>query len=137
MSLILLVDAERLVGDYLRAHADIVGLVDDRVYTQVPPNAQKPFIRLQRIGGRTEAWRHLERARIQIEAWADSEVPAWELAATVQAVIKDAEVTTHDLGVVTFVGEALGLRNLPDPETLTPRYLFDALIYIHPYPSGS
>jgi hypothetical protein len=51
--------------------------------------------------------------------------------------MKDAEITTHDLGVVTFVGEALGLRNLPDPETNDPRYLFDSLVYVHPFPSGS
>jgi hypothetical protein len=137
MSLQLLVDAERLVGDYLRAHTDVTALVGDRVYTQNPPNADKPYVRFQRIGGRTEVWRHFERSRITFEAWADSEVDAWEVAATVQAAMKEAEETTHDLGVVTFVGEALGLRNQPDPETNSPRYLFDALVYMHPDPNGS
>lgn len=134
MALRLLVDAERLVRDYLAAQADLSALVQGRVYVGViPPQPTWPLVRLWRVGGAPRWPQWLDPARIQIEAWAD--LAQYEQARTVARTAQAALqlLKGHQtLGTVTGVDQVTGLQNLPDPDSARPRVMFDAVVYIHP-----
>lgn len=129
----LLVDAERLVAGHLRSVPEVVALVGARVYTAIPPEPVFPLVRLTRIGGTPAVPAHLDRARLQIEAWGTSKAQARDLAETVHAALYDMP-GQYPAGMVTAVEDDLGLTWQPDPDTDRDRYLFGVTVYTHPLP---
>ncbi len=133
MLLRLLVDAERLVGDWLRTHPDITAIVGTRVGTEL--TAVRPCVKYQRLGGIPQRAMWLDRARIQVEAYASNRGGARDLAARCQAALHDMPSATHALGVVSGVEDDMGLTWSPDPDLQdAPRFLFAVLVYLHPLP---
>lgn len=131
----LMVDAEALVVAFLAGQADVAALVGSRISTELPPAPTFPLVRLERIGGLTGTPAHLDRARIQVEAWGATKGEAHTVAATVRAALFEELPGTHPLGVVTGAEEDLGLTWSPDPESDQPRYVFGVAAFIHPAPT--
>lgn len=128
----MLPDAERLVADYLRGHADVAALVTTRVSTELPPQPVYPLVTLSRIGGVPAIPNYLDNPRIEIYCWATGRQAARTLAATVQAAMFQI-VGVRPLGTVTgAVEDGLGPRWDPDTRTNVPRYTLLFELYIHP-----
>ena len=132
MPLRLMVDAERLVGDWLRSHPDITAIVGSRVSTELQA---RPCVKLQRLGGVPARAQHLDRARTQVETYASNRGGARDLAARCQAALHAMPDTSHPLGVVTAVVDEMGLTWSPDPDLQdAPRFVFAVLVFLHPNP---
>jgi len=136
MSVQLLPDVEAIVVAYLAAHADVMALCDDRVYTEVPEGPTYPFITVFRVGGQPRPQpRWIDQAHLQIDAWGDDEAYSREdtrdLCETAVAALHELNGVT-DLGVITAVEDVLGPRSLPDPETSFPRFEAEVLVTAHP-----
>lgn len=134
MTLRLLPDAEQLVTDWLRAHTDIDAIVGDRIFTALPKNPTYPCVVIRRLGGVPVIATHLDRARIQIDAWGRTKYEARTAAAAVQAALHEMPAGSHSVGVVTGVEDELGLTWSEDPTSERPRYTFGVLIFLHPTP---
>ena len=133
MPLQTLVDAERLVGDWLRSHADITAIVANRVATEV---LARPCLKLGRIGGVPVVRQHLDAARLQLDAYASNRGGARDLAVRAQAALHAMPAASHALGVVTGVDDDLGLTWSPDPDLNDgPRFVFGVTVYLHPLPA--
>lgn len=130
----LLPDAERLVGDFLRGHTDVVALVGTRVTTALPREPTWPAVTLSRLGGVPSLAGYLDDARLELACYGATKQQAHGLARTVEAAMLTI-VGVRALGTVTYVvEEGEGLRWDPDEafEPDQPRYrmLFD--VYLHP-----
>lgn len=126
-------DIELLATTALRADGDVAGLVDTRVYTQIPPNPVWPLIRILRVSGSRPWPRHIDIARVQIDAWAATKRDAWIIVDAALGALH-ALPGIHDEGVVVAVEDAAGPAWVPDPDTDQPRYTADVLVYSHPHP---
>jgi hypothetical protein len=141
MPLLVLVDVEALVRDYLRAQPDVAALGGQIGYedpvkgggAEMPVKPQWPFINFNRIGGLPGYPQWLDQAHLQFDAWALDKATARLAGATVQAAVAAME-GSHPLGVVTGVRPLLGLQYLPDRTMAPPRprYLFSAIVSVHP-----
>lgn len=133
---------EALLSAFLRDQAEMVALVDDRVYTEIPKRTEAnskgatyPLARVTQlldepIGSPLWAVRYT----MQVEGFGGSKAEAWEIASTARALIDARLVGVHDgFGVVN--GSTPGsLLDLPD-ETFNPakpRWLFSSTIYARP-----
>jgi len=125
------VDVELLTVNYLFDHDDIDALVDGRVSTELPKTPTFPHLTVTRLGGRGDYPGWLNIAHLQIDAWAATKGSASLLARTALAVLREMP-GLHELGVVTHVGEDLGLTWAPDELTNQPRYLFGVAVHSHP-----
>lgn len=109
-------DAVLVTIQYLRT------VVDTPVYSRVPAPRPAEFIRIQRLGGIRRSL-ILDRPRIDVECWSDSEEGAEGLCARVRAYVlamagKRGDTTVYD------VAEVSGPMWLPDSESGQPRYSF-------------
>lgn len=135
MTLTLLPDAEQLLSVFLRDQPEIASIIDARVYTAIPKQAEFPLILVRRVTGAPRLSRplHLDQAGMQLDAYGGSKKQAHTLIETARAVIAARIEGTHELGVVT--GYEFGpLSWLPDP-TDSParaRYVADVDLFIHP-----
>ena len=133
-------DLEAVLVDHLLADDDVAALVDDRVSGDLAPNVslELPYVTVARLPGISvdRATAHLERARIDVKAWADPD--AWETAFdvinAVGIALFAAPESDHAGAVVTAVEyEQTPWRN-PDPETDLARYLALFAVFAHPPP---
>jgi hypothetical protein len=109
-------DAVELVCNYLRT-----ALSGPPVGSRVPDPMPPSFVRVERIGGLRG--RLLDRPRIDVEAWAETEGDAWALCEDARAYAmamsgKRGETT------VSNVSEVSGPMWLPDASTGRPKYAF-------------
>lgn len=109
-------DAVLVVIQYLRP------IIKTSVYSRVPNPRPPEFVRVERLGGIRRNL-ILDRPRIDVECWADSEEGAADLSATVRAHVlamagKRGDTTVYD------VAEVSGPMWLPDSESGQPRYSF-------------
>lgn len=125
-------DAEVVVTDTLRADAAVAAIVDDRVYTAIPPNPAYPLLLARRFGGRLRTRNHIDSVRIQLDAHAETKADARLLVATAQKALHDAEGTVHDLAVIGAVDTVSGPTWLPDQPTDLPRYTVDLQVDLRP-----
>lgn len=136
--LVLLPDAERLLSAWLRDQPELADLVDDRVYTILPHDKAFPLVRLVRVSGAASLSRPLvlDEAHIQFDVWGTVKAQAFEVAATVRALLSERLIGAHDLGVVQNVTHG-PLQYLPDGdfEPAKPRYLFDVVVRTRAHPS--
>lgn len=134
---------EALVSAFLRDQAEMVALVGDRVYTEIPKKgptvtiagAQYPLARVtQLLDTPTGSPLWAVAYTVQVEGFGGSKAEAWEIASTARALIDARIEGVHDgFGVVN--GSTPGsLLDLPD-ETFNPakpRWLFSSTIYARP-----
>lgn len=140
MTVILQVDIEQLLYEYLSTDSDMVALCDGRVYTVIPPHVRQspadflPFVRQYRVGGGPVLSRPLvlDQPRVQFDAWGTNKKEAWRASATLQAVLAELP-GRHSQGCVTAVdfGDTF---DAPDTSLDPPqqRYIFDAVITTKP-----
>jgi hypothetical protein len=97
-------DVLRLVTDALRADSDLAVLVGDRVYTVLPKEKTFPLVRVVRWGGAPDrrvprAW--LDHADLQIDAWADRQIQATDVARCLVSALTERLPGPRPGGVVT------------------------------------
>ncbi|MFJ4960989.1 hypothetical protein ACIP6P_00720 [Streptomyces sp. NPDC088729] len=95
---------------------------DVAAYSRIPNPRPAEFVRLERIGGLRRNV-ILDRPRLNVECWSDSEAGAEELMKVVRAYVlamagKRGTTTVYD------VAEVSGPMWLPDSESGQPRYAF-------------
>lgn len=140
MTLRILPDVEQLVTDYLLTVDEVETLVGSNVGSRL---SGLPAIVVSRIGGSPDPIPlHIDRARIQIDAWTESEENggskglAHDIAATTLAALVEMVNVDHAAGVVCDVEPVLGPLWQPDPTTHRPRYVVDVIVVVHPVPSS-
>lgn len=135
------VDIEAIVLPHILTDTDlqtIYGTDPMRVAGELEPaDATLPAARLQRITTGRPAARHLSNPVLEADVYADNKPDAYDAAAALESVMLDqALVATHaDLGVVTGIDTAQGIRELEDTEVPhLRRYIFSIRYYCHPLP---
>lgn len=129
----LLPDVESALVSALRASSSIGAVFGDRIATSLPSDPTYPFLTLTRTGGADIVPRWFEGATVELQVWGG----AGEEVATAAAVRLARSVVlglsgVYDGAVVTGVETVLGPRNLGDPETGRPRYIFEVRVFAHP-----
>lgn len=128
----LLPDVPRLARAYLLEQTDVTSLVGTRVSTRT--KGTFPELVLQRIGGIPSIRQRLDSARIQVDAYGNTEGEASRLARVARQVLHLMAGYSTDVAVCTGVDDDLGLAWLPDrartPET--PRFIFGVMIHARP-----
>lgn len=141
MPLRLAVDAERLVGDYLRSRTEVTSLATGGVMTRLNLASTFPVVVFHRAGGKWQDRERLDKPDIQVEAWAgNAEISgekqnAHDLINVCRAVMNNDPgniVKVHTLGTVDGTDEVIGPRWEPDQPTGRARYLFIVRVYMHP-----
>jgi hypothetical protein len=132
---VIVVDTERLLSSWFRSQTEIVDLVEDRVYTEVPNRAVFPFIKLTQIAGSPVFSKplYLDEALIQIDAYGGPKVLARQIIDTARDLLADRFLGDHPgAGVVTCVTFG-DLSYIPDDGYAPPKPRFIALasIYTH------
>lgn len=128
----LMVDVELLIVDHLRTVPD---LADVEIHTAFGPGQTWPAVRIIRIGG-TRPWPpHIDRARIQVEGWAETKAAALNATETTLSALLDMG-GVYDQGVVSGVDVGLAPAWSPDPDTDLARYTADVLVTVHPHIGG-
>lgn len=144
MALPVILDAEALVGAWLREHADIIAL-DARVAGRTPDSLTRPWVRVTQLDATPINRSGLDYAvdyMIQLDCYAGSDAAAdfrgqaeaSLLARTARAVLKALEGTvTDDDVVVSRVAFSTHLR-APDTamEPARERIILVAEILLHP-----
>lgn len=136
----LLPDASRITSVLIRAQDEFVDLADDRMYTVLPEGAVYPAARVTAIGGNVidsrVYWQ--QSSVVQVECWAVTRIPAFDLAETVRSLIASRFVGSHDIDGMSFVvtgTDVGGIRERVDtdgPSTGMHHLQFDAVIHMHP-----
>jgi len=132
------VDVEALLTNYLRSVAEVVAIVDDRVYTDKPHERTYPMVVLSRVGGGFVYRDWLEAAEIDLSSYGGSHKMSQSLMATCIKAMTGA-VGGHPEGVVTKVTL---LSNVYDPEPdsadpsghARPRFTASVTVLTHPTP---
>lgn len=125
-SLPVILDAESLVGGWLRDHADVMAL-DARVAGRTPDAMTLPWVRVTQLDARPAPRSGLEHwidHTIQLDCYAgsdamrafDGQATASLLGRTARAVLKALEGTTADDAVIARVAFSTHLR-APDTTT--------------------
>lgn len=135
----LIPDVERILIGFLLARPEVAALAGSRVYATLPAGQDTtvPTVRAVRWGGRPVVahplW--LDRADVQLDAWAGTKSAAHTLAETLRAVCADHLVGVHAHGVVSAV-EFGPLAYRPDDVHTPPRprYVLDVAVTAHPTP---
>lgn len=141
MSLPVILDAEALVGGWLREHDDIVAL-DARVAGRTPDSLTRPWVRVTQLDA--PSLQNIEHAvdyTLQLDCYAGSEAmsdfrgqaEASLLARTTRAVLKALEGTVADGAVIGRVRVNIGPRN-PDESFEPARESYPVLaeLMMHP-----
>jgi len=131
-------DAEKVVGTYLRSHADIVALAA-RVVGKTPASTEAPWIRLTQLDARNERTEHehLIAYFLQLDCYAGSaggQPEASTLARTTREALHEMQFATHADVVVSSVGFT-GMARVPDTDVDEPareRFVLDSIVRLHP-----
>lgn len=133
--MIVVPDAERLVVNYLREHAEVQPFVGDGIYTVFPAQrgSGELFVIVQRVGGvpRISIPLVFDNAELQFDCYGGPKATTQALAATVRAALSELSGQVRPEGVCSGVTHG-ALRWLPD-ETFNPprpRYICDAVVTV-------
>jgi hypothetical protein len=135
-------DAIKFIRGYLITKPALTSLVGQRISTRSAATIVYPYLTLQRIGGIPAVPQRLDSARIQVEAWDDTEGGASLVARTARALLHDMEGHSTEEAVCTGVDDDLGLSWVPDTSRTgdavrtppTPRWLFGVTVHLHALP---
>ncbi len=137
-----ILDAEQLVGGWLREHEDIVAL-DARVAGRTPDALTRPWIRITQLAAPDEGHglEHLVDYIVQCDCYAGADAmsdfqgqsTASALAKAARAVLRALQGTTTDGAVITRVRFSTHLR-APDAtmEPAMERVVLTAELMMHP-----
>lgn len=143
MTLPVILDAEALVGAWLREHDDIIAL-DARVAGRTPDSTTRPWIRVTQLDATPipqAPHEHVIDYMVQLDCYAGKQATddftgqaeASTLARTARAVLKALQGTTAGDVAVARVGFTTHLR-APDAdmEPARERYVLTAELMMHP-----
>lgn len=126
---------EALVSAFLRDQAEMTDLVEDRIYTAIPKDAEYPLVRVvQLLDTPAGAPLYAVGFEMQVEAFGGSKADAWRIASTARALI-DVRLSGDYPGFGVVNGSTPGaLLDLPDEDfkPAKPRWLFTSTIYGRP-----
>lgn len=139
MSGVELVNAEAVVGAYLRTHPAVVAL-EARVLGETPDSTDKPWVQVTLINPSNETrnrqveW--LVGYYLQLDCYAGKDggqSEAYSLASAVRSALVAITTVELDDAVATDV-EFLTMPRIPDTEfePARQRYVLDAIVYMHP-----
>lgn len=97
------------------------------ISTKVPNSRPPKFVKVTRTGG-NQTDLIADAARLTFECWAPDEVTASEICRLARAHIKAAAGETVSGSYVRKVTDVGGPSNFPDPESMSPRYLYTATV---------
>lgn len=124
----LLPDAEKLLGGFLREHADLVPLHGGRVSTSLGKDF--PAIRLTRISGLPlHPWE--DSPVVQVECWAETRGAANDLARHTLAALGDI-IGAYPQGRVGGHEIAGAIIPFQDDQTLRHKFQFDVRLLTYP-----
>jgi hypothetical protein len=136
-----IVDAKKIVSDYLREHADLVSF-PSRVLGNPPSKTDTPWVRVTQMDATDQGSVQIDRLMmfwLQCDCYA-SKPPGQEgggmpearrLGNTVRATLKSMERQTLDGAVISFVG-VRGPKEIPDTsfEEARARTIVEADVYL-------
>ncbi len=132
------VDAETIVVDYLSADSTPTSSTVDGVADALPRGWTKDSLRLRvtRLGGAPrpgDPIGHLNRARIQVDAFGPDSSSTFAAAARALADLRNLPSSGFETpgAVVTAVEVELGIQRADDPPTNAARYVFGVILYGH------
>lgn len=135
--LVLMPNVESMLTAYLQSQADIVALIGERSYTELPHNVVFPAIRVTQYNDLKVTVRPLwvVTAYVQLDAFGGTKNQAWTLASTAQSAIAAMEGLVLPGGVVSAANVG-GMSDQPDTdyEPAKPRFRVDFSITVHPVP---
>jgi hypothetical protein len=125
---------EAILVAALRASTSLDATFADRISTRLTePPTSGIRLTLRRSGGHRTVEPWLAAATFEFSIWGDHGTePALEEAANLAESVVLGLLGPYDAAVITGVEPVLGPRNVPDPETGRPRYLFESRIFAHP-----
>lgn len=140
----LLLDMEKISGDYLRAHADVIAL-NARVAGQLPKTFTKPWVRVTQIDAANatgnQQVEQLVGYLIQYDAYAGSETnnaqaEAGALGRAIRAALVDMQSQILCTTAVITGVEIRSHVRIPDLDFDPPRerHIVTAEIWAHPTP---
>jgi hypothetical protein len=131
------VDVERLLSAWLRSRSEILTLIENRIYTEVPRQVPPdPFMRITQIGGAPVFSRPLyfDEAVIQFDFYGGPKATARLLMDTTRDLLAGPFYGVHvDVGTVTsvrFAETAYVPDDMYDPPR--PRWASTASVFTHP-----
>lgn len=129
----LLPDAVLVARTFIAGHPAVVAL-GPRVGSRRPENSTGPVVVIRQIGSEAVRRQWLDRASLQIDAYAADQASASLLARTVSAVLAAAANEVTPVGVLVSADEETGLAWLPDTllEPPAPRWLLGVSVLTHP-----
>lgn len=120
----------------LKAQTSLDATFGNRISTKLPTAPIYPALTLRRSGSFRPVERWLTAITVEFAVWGDTgSEPATEEAADLAESVVLGLVGPYDAAVVTGVEPVLGPRNIPDPETDRPRYIFEVRVFSHPVPA--
>jgi hypothetical protein len=133
------INVEAIVSTFLRGQSEMVALVADRIYTDLPHARTYPLGALSRTGGgyttRQPFW--LESAEITLEAWGGTHKQAQLIASTCLELLATKLTGRYPEGAVTGVKDT-SLTYDPDVDLTDdsghsrPRFVLTASVLAHP-----
>jgi hypothetical protein len=133
------INVELILSTFLRSQPEVVALVEDRIYTDLPHDRVYPLVVFSRIGGgyTTNQPFWLESAEIALEAYGGTHKQAQEIASVCLDVMAARLRGRYPEGSVTGITQT-ALAYDPESDLLDdtghsrPRYLLTANVIAHP-----
>ncbi len=135
--LVILPNWEKVVTDFLRAQAELLARIGDRVYTAIPKGATYPLVRVTQITDEKMTSEPLwgVEAIIQVEAYGGTKATASGVARLCEGLLAARVRGTYaDENAVVSGFSGGGMQDLPDDEyePAKPRFVFTCSIFGHP-----
>lgn len=134
----MIVDAEKLVSNYLRSHV-LLDPLDTRIVGKTPDSVETSWVRVTQInapqGGVPD---HHVEFMLQLDCYAGKtggQPEVNQLAITVRAALQDIHLSSHDLGIASGCAITGDMR-LPDTdfEPARERRVLTVVVWAHPKP---
>jgi hypothetical protein len=124
-------DTIEALCDWLRVELDARGYTDIHVGTRVPDTRPTRFVRLLNTGGtrNTDPGVPVADVQITVEAWADSEAAASDLAELTRALVWAARGDATSVTIYRVV-EVAGPGHQPDPLSNQHRFTMTVLVAV-------
>ncbi len=136
-----LVDVEKLARAYLAADDELLVAFGAASAATAPVMSELDdtydpgsswVLQVFRVSSTDVASSHVERAVVQMNAYAPTKGDAWSLWALADVVARAAPAADHEAAVVTAVERISGPTWSPDPTTDGPRYVSSYAYTVHP-----
>lgn len=129
-------DVEAVAIAYLKSHAGLTAVIPAaQISSSVAGNVNDAgALTINRTGGTAPEPRWLDRAVLDVNAWATTKQQASLMIRTALAALHDMAQHHGSFGVVSGVDDILGPQWVPDDSRTPtlPRYLASVAVYAHP-----